>query len=112
MAITSIFHREGVGTVTFNQLVLRYPDVRYEISGGKKRLARITVEYSIAGPPEAIMGFMEELDKEWPFSQQRCKGTPDRSGVVIEVDYIIRPEEVEIFVKSVPYRGRKIVLVS
>lgn len=98
--------------MTFNELALMYPNVRYEISDGKKRLARIAIEYSVAGPPEAITSFMEELDKEWPYAQQMCKGTADHSGLVIEVDYLVRPEEVAGFVKSVPYRGRKIVLVS
>jgi len=91
---------------------LLYPDVRYEISDGKKQLARITVEYSVAGPPEAITSFVEELDKEWPFAKQRCKGTADHPGLIIQVEYLVRPDAVERFVSSVPYRGRKIVLVS
>ena len=98
--------------MNFNQLVLMYPDVRYEVSNGKKRLARITVEYSIAGSSDAITGFMEELDKEWPFAQQRCKETADHSGLTVQVEYLVKPEEIVKFVKSVPYRGRKIVLVS
>jgi len=98
--------------VTINQLVLMYPDVRYEISDGKKRLARIIVDYSVAGPPEAITSFIEELDREWPFAQQRCKGSADHLGLLIQVEYLVRPDAVDQFVKSVPYRGKKIVLVS
>ena len=98
--------------MTFNQLVLMYPDVRYDIADGKKKQARITVEYSVAGPPAAITSFLEELDKEWPFAQQRCKGAVDHSCLIIQVEYLVRPGEILKFVKEVPYRGKKIVLVS
>ncbi|SHN66319.1 MULTISPECIES: hypothetical protein [Desulfitobacterium] len=96
--------------MTFSQLAVNYPDVKYEVSNGKKRIARVTVEYSLAGPPEAISKFLDDLDKEWPFSQQWCKTQESRMNV--QVEYLVKQEEVERFVRAVPYRGKKITLVS
>lgn len=98
--------------MTFNQLAMTYPDVRYETSNGKKRLARVTVEYSVAGSSEAISKFLDEIDREWPFSQQRCRSSAEHQGMYVQVEYLVKPDEVDKFVKAVPYRGRKIVLVS
>lgn len=98
--------------MTLNQLVTMYPDVRYEVSNGKKRLARVTVEYSVTGSPESIAKFLEDLDLEWPFSQQRCLRASNQSGLRVQVEYVVKADETEQFVEAVPYRGRKIVLIS
>jgi len=105
--------------MTFNQLAVLYPDVKYEVNHGVKRIARVTVEYVIEGSPETITRFLEQLDREWPFSQQRCKTKPpdktmatEFTELKIEVEYLVKKDEIEQFVKSVPYRGERITLVS
>jgi hypothetical protein len=98
--------------MTYNQLILKYPDIKFEVSNGQKRLARITVEYNVIGSPESILRFLDELDKEWPFAQQRCQDTTKTNNKNIQVEYLVKPGEIEDFVKAVPYRGKKIVLFS
>lgn len=90
--------------MTLDHLVKYFPVVRFEISDGKKRLARVRVEYQVVGTPEELVNFLQELEKEWPFAVQIC------NGMHVQVEYLVRQEGVEEFCGRVSYRGKKVVV--
>jgi hypothetical protein len=93
-----------VATVTLDHLVKHFTDVSFEVSNGGKRLARVRVEYHVIGSPDGLVGFLQELEREWPFAVQRC------NGMTVQVEYLVKPENVEKFCRKVSYRGKKVVV--
>lgn len=87
-----------------NKLIGKFPDIKFEIVNGRKKVARVKVEYQIVGSASGAITFLQELESEWPFATQHCKGTN------LSVEYLVRSEEVEEFVKKVRYRGEKVVV--
>lgn len=96
--------------MTLSQLATKYPDVRFEVSNGKKRLARVLVEYRVTGNMDSLAKFLEDLDSEWPFAVQQCKQLTGGKAMLVQVEYIVKPDETEEFIKRVPYRGEEIAI--
>lgn len=89
--------------LTLDHLVATFPDVRFEIANGAKKIARVSVTYHFQGTLDEYVRFISVLENEWAFATQHC------TEKTVHMEYLVKPDEVERFLQSVQYRGKKVV---
>lgn len=96
--------------VNFNNLYLKFPFVNIKRNNGQVSTIRITVSYMVKGSKEMVVNLLNDLIKEWEFTDHFV-GEQTEESHRIEIQYQVKPNEVDTFLDTVSFRGKEINLI-
>lgn len=94
---------------TFEKSYKQKKDITLKYANYRK-IAMIELKLIYYGKPEQLITFFAEIEQEWDFIHAHFQLSAEQQA--LEVNYQIKPPELESFLKKVPGRHEDILLTS